>query len=225
MCLMLPIKDGTVPTFLQVEKFLHHATDTIKKGKKVVVYCHAGVGRTGTFLAIYLMNKYKMDANTALKQLRSERPQSLQYNLNDWSVDPFKIRDPEIYERNLLQERYLQFYYEQVILKGALILSSNPICSSSDTLNNYIEPCQYDDNLSSEEYFVKSGFSLEEVDFELSMVLEEMNLGRDESFEVKEESICYICKRILSIGPALISNNSMWPPGEAEITYFTRNKK
>lgn len=37
-CLLLPIKDGHIPSFKQVEMFLLHTTETIKKGKRVVVH-------------------------------------------------------------------------------------------------------------------------------------------------------------------------------------------
>ena len=134
-CLLLPLKDGHIPTFKQVEIFLKHAQETIVKGRKVSVHCHAGVGRTGTFLCIYLMVKYGLTPEDAIKKLRHERPQSMQFNPDDWHSDPYLIRSPEAYQRNLLQERYVHLYYEQVILPS---LKGSPTNSftSIETLQN-----------------------------------------------------------------------------------------
>ncbi|KAJ3026080.1 UNVERIFIED_CONTAM: cell division control protein 14 [Siphonaria sp. JEL0065] len=116
--LFLPIPDGSVPRFEQLTIFLKEAEKAIKSGKKVIVHCQAGVGRTGTFLAIYLVNKYGFDPLTAITLLRHYRPQSLQFHSTDWQVDPFRLHpDPKAYNRNMVQERFVERWYH-ALMKG-----------------------------------------------------------------------------------------------------------
>ncbi|KAI8822079.1 protein-tyrosine phosphatase-like protein, partial [Fimicolochytrium jonesii] len=75
--LHLPMPDGSVPSEEQLRLFLTHAQRFIQSGKRVLVHCQAGVGRTGCMLAVYLMEKYSCTAKKALEQLRWIRPQSL----------------------------------------------------------------------------------------------------------------------------------------------------
>ena len=43
-----------------------------------MVHCLAGMGRTGTLLACYLIKHQKMAADEALQKVREERPVSIQ---------------------------------------------------------------------------------------------------------------------------------------------------
>jgi protein-tyrosine phosphatase len=86
--LFLPVRDGYVPTFEQLEIFLFHANEVISKGHKVIVHCHAGVGRTGLFLAAYLMDKYGWGPEETISKLRFYRPHSMQFNPDDVRI-PF----------------------------------------------------------------------------------------------------------------------------------------
>ncbi|KAI9206066.1 protein-tyrosine phosphatase-like protein [Polychytrium aggregatum] len=108
--LFLPVHDGSVPTWSQLRQFVKSSKETIAKGKKVAVHCKAGVGRTGIFLAVYLMEKYQCTAAEALKSLRRIRPQSLQFHPQTWvSDDPFSHTGE--YVRNRLQEHFLERYW------------------------------------------------------------------------------------------------------------------
>ena len=54
---MFPIlfTDFGVPTLDQMEEFIQHAKKVREAGKPIVVHCHAGYGRTGIFIACYLV--------------------------------------------------------------------------------------------------------------------------------------------------------------------------
>ena len=40
---------------------------------KVAIHCHAGLGRTGLFIACYLIYKFRMSANDAICYIREKR--------------------------------------------------------------------------------------------------------------------------------------------------------
>ncbi|KAJ3235502.1 hypothetical protein HDU81_000382 [Chytriomyces hyalinus] len=130
--LFLPIPDGSVPRFEQIDIFLKEASAAINAGKKVIVHCQAGVGRTGTFLAIFLINKYKFDPVTAISVLRRYRPQSLQFHSTDWQVDPFRLHpDPKAYNRNMVQERFVERWWHATVREQRRASISRGIGSSA----------------------------------------------------------------------------------------------
>lgn len=75
--LHLPIDDYTPPTLDQIESFVTFVQETRGKGGIVMVHCHAGIGRTGTMLAAFLVKEGK-PADVAIEEIRLRRPGSIE---------------------------------------------------------------------------------------------------------------------------------------------------
>jgi protein-tyrosine phosphatase len=68
----LPIPDECAPDMEELEKTLDWLDETIAQGKKVLVHCRFGVGRTGTLVTAYLL-KQGMNLKAASKILKNTR--------------------------------------------------------------------------------------------------------------------------------------------------------
>ena len=53
----LPVDDECAPEMPELEKALTWLDDAISQGKKILVHCRFGMGRTGTFLTAYFIRK------------------------------------------------------------------------------------------------------------------------------------------------------------------------
>ena len=70
--------DMGVPEFDDLIKSVDFIHYRIVNDEPVMVNCLAGLGRTGTILACYLIKYKKMSADDAIQKVRDERPGSIQ---------------------------------------------------------------------------------------------------------------------------------------------------
>eukprot|EP00750_Incisomonas_marina_P006097 INCI14320.4.p1 GENE.INCI14320.4~~INCI14320.4.p1 ORF type:complete len:441 (+),score=74.92 INCI14320.4:130-1452(+) len=69
-------RDGGVPTMKQVNMFLA-CMERVPKDEGIGVHCKAGLGRTGTLIACYLMKHYRLTAPESIAWIRICRPGSI----------------------------------------------------------------------------------------------------------------------------------------------------
>jgi len=73
----IPVIDYTAPTLQQVKQAVAMISSCLDKNMPVAVHCLAGLGRTGTILACYLV-AMGMPANNAIIIIREWRPGSIE---------------------------------------------------------------------------------------------------------------------------------------------------
>ncbi len=73
----IPVADFTAPTLDQVKQAVVMISSCLDRRMPVAVHCMAGLGRTGTMLACYLV-RMEMPANNAIIIIREWRPGSIE---------------------------------------------------------------------------------------------------------------------------------------------------
>ena len=75
--LHLPVPDFTAPRLEDLARFIEHAKFHRHEKHAIAVHCGAGIGRTGTFLAAYLVWR-GMKPEEAIALVREKRPGSIE---------------------------------------------------------------------------------------------------------------------------------------------------
>jgi protein-tyrosine phosphatase/Fe-S-cluster containining protein len=118
----LPILDETAPDMEEMEKGLAWLDEAIYLGKKVLIHCRHGIGRTGTFLTSYLLRR-GLGLKLASKKLKYTRAAPTNYS--QWRLlkkygkksGVLKIREPSLESRNVVDLSSYFTEYEALIQK------------------------------------------------------------------------------------------------------------
>ena len=84
----LPVLDFTPPTPEQLEQGVAAIEQAIAAGRKVAVHCEAGLGRTGTLLACYLV-KQGLDPSEAIARVREVRPRLVETPEQEAAIETY----------------------------------------------------------------------------------------------------------------------------------------
>jgi atypical dual specificity phosphatase len=91
--LHVPTEDLSAPDIEQIDDAVDFIHERINNNEPVMVHCAAGIGRTGTILACYLIKYQKYSAKNAIEKVRKERPGSIQSERQEIVV--------ELYEKHI----------------------------------------------------------------------------------------------------------------------------
>ena len=101
----LPVADFTAPTLEQVEQALAIIDGFLVHGLPVAVHCGAGLGRTGTILACYLVSQGS-SAKDAIPQVRTRRPSSIETPEQE-AVHMSRLAKTSVAPSSLKERRFL----------------------------------------------------------------------------------------------------------------------
>ncbi len=76
--LHVPTEDLSTPDIEEIDNTVDFIHERIKNNEPTMVHCAAGIGRTGTILACYLVKYHNLSAKDSIDKVRKERPGSIQ---------------------------------------------------------------------------------------------------------------------------------------------------
>jgi protein-tyrosine phosphatase len=139
----LPIPDETAPKMEAMEKGLEWLDEATYLGKKVLVHCKHGIGRTGTFVTAYLLRR-GFGLKKAGKMMKTTRANPTNFS-QWWLLRKFgkkegqlTLSEPTPENRNSADLSEFYTRYERLLEKlDALTAPPSPECCS----NGGLQPC------------------------------------------------------------------------------------
>jgi len=90
--LHIRIPDFEPPTEDQIDRFIELVEKTKEGGRATLAHCHAGMGRTGTMIACYLVKHQQISADEAINLVRRKRPGSIETHGQEDCVRAYQRR-------------------------------------------------------------------------------------------------------------------------------------
>ncbi len=138
--LFLPVADETAPKMKEMEEALEWLDEAIYLGKKVLVHCRHGIGRTGTFITAYLLRR-GFDLKKAGKILKKTETRANPTNFSQWWLlrkygkkeGRLTLHEPD--PQNRKHDELAPFFGRYVLLLDAIArnVSAEPrLCPKTD---------------------------------------------------------------------------------------------
>lgn len=116
----LPTCDNEAPSMEELEKALDWLDEAIYLGKKVLVHCRHGIGRTGTFVTAYLLRK---GFGLKLAKQKVEKTRATSSSFPQWRLlrkyhkksGVLTLREPSLESRRIVDLRPFFFDYEALL--------------------------------------------------------------------------------------------------------------
>ncbi len=87
----LPIPDGGAPTATEADDANRFIDEQLARGNPVAVHCAAGLGRTGTMLAAYLIHR-GATAGEAIQRIRAVEPAAIETQRQEQFLRDYAVR-------------------------------------------------------------------------------------------------------------------------------------
>jgi atypical dual specificity phosphatase len=88
--LHVPTEDLSAPDMDKIDQAVEFIHERLQNKEPVMVHCAAGIGRTGTILACYLVKYQKLSAKEAIEKVRKERPGSIQSESQEIAISLYR---------------------------------------------------------------------------------------------------------------------------------------
>ena len=88
--LHVPTGDLSAPDMEKIDNTVDYIHERIKNNEPTMVHCAAGIGRTGTILACYLIKYHGLSTKDAIDKVRKERPGSIQSESQEIAIGLYR---------------------------------------------------------------------------------------------------------------------------------------
>jgi len=117
-----PIPDEKTPNMDDMEKALAWLDEAVYLGKKILVHCRHGIGRTGTFVTAYLLRR-GLGLKVASRKMKNTRAAPANYA--QWNLlkkyrkksGVLKVREPSLEARNIVDLSVYFSEYQALVQK------------------------------------------------------------------------------------------------------------
>ncbi len=102
--LHFPIADRKAPSTAETDVLVNQMHDLLNHGEVLAVHCLAGLGRTGTILAAYMVKEKGVSAQVALNQIRHFNRQFVQTDDQEDFLMEYEVQQEQTVLRNRAAE-------------------------------------------------------------------------------------------------------------------------